>query len=98
MDIVDFWRYFGALLLVLGLVGLAAVAARKYGMGTLVQPKKRRRLRVVESLQLSPKQRLVLIRRDNVEHLLVIGPSSAEAVETRIPVFPDPASTAEDEK
>jgi len=90
------WRYFGALLLVFGLIGMAAVAARKYGLGNMIQPKKPRRLQISESLALTPKQRLMLIRRDNVEHLIVVGPTGAHTIETNIPVFPDPTLPAED--
>jgi flagellar protein FliO/FliZ len=44
-----------------------------------------RRLAVVESLMLGPKQRLLIVRRDNVEHLVLAGPDSASVIEANIP-------------
>ena len=45
-----------------------------------------RRLTVVESLALDPKRQLVIIRRDNVEHLLLTGGPQDLVVETGIAV------------
>ncbi|MBV8536095.1 MAG: flagellar biosynthetic protein FliO, partial [Alphaproteobacteria bacterium] len=42
-------------------------------------------LSVVESALLDGKSRLVLVRRDATEHLLVLGPAGAVVVETGIP-------------
>ena len=44
-----------------------------------------RRLAVVETLMLGPKQRLIIVRRDNVEHLVVVTADSACVVENNIP-------------
>ena len=49
---MDFARYIGALLLVLGLIGGAALAARKFGLGSFVKPLDTRRLQIVETLGL----------------------------------------------
>jgi len=76
MDFADLARAFAALALTLGLIGLAAVIARRYGPSTLLrfqQPKAERRLRVVESLVLDPARRLVLVRFDDQERLLLLG-------------------------
>ncbi len=82
---MDFARYIGALLLVLGLIGAAALAARRFGLGSFVKPQATRRLAVVETLALSPRQRLMIVRRDGVEHLIVSGPEGTHVVETGIP-------------
>jgi hypothetical protein len=42
-----------------------------------------RRLTVVESLMLDPRRRLVLIRADGREHLLLLGATSETVVESR---------------
>jgi flagellar protein FliO/FliZ len=88
MDLIDIGRYIGALLLVLGLVGLAGLAARKFSLPGVAQnflkPGAPKRLAVVESLMLSPRQRLVLIRRDNVEHLVMLTADGASTIETDI--------------
>jgi flagellar protein FliO/FliZ len=43
---------------------------------------RRRRLQTVEVLPLDSKTRAVLLRRDDTEHLVVIGPDSLAVVET----------------
>jgi flagellar protein FliO/FliZ len=66
--------YFAALLLVVGLIlGLAWVARRLGVMGRLANSGGRRRLAVVEVLALDGKRRLVLLRRDGAEHLVLLG-------------------------
>ena len=93
MDVLDFARYFAALLLVLGLIGAAGLATRKLGLPGIAKPAKMRRLQIVESLMLSPRQRLALIRRDGVEHLVLISQSGASVIETCIappPAEPQP--------
>ena len=84
MDLIDFTRYIGALLLVLGLVGAAGLAARRFGLGGLIKPAQSRRLAVVESLMIAPRQRLLIIRRDDVEHLVLSGPDGSAIVESGI--------------
>jgi flagellar protein FliO/FliZ len=81
MEYVDIARYLGALLVVLALLGLAALAARRYGVPGVMKANAVRRLSVVESLMIGPRQKLLLVRRDNREHLLFIGPQGATLVE-----------------
>jgi flagellar protein FliO/FliZ len=77
MDFADLFRGIAALALTLGLIGLAAVLARRYGPSALfrMQPtaKAERRLAVVESLVLDPARRLVVVRFDGQERLLLLG-------------------------
>jgi flagellar protein FliO/FliZ len=77
----DFLRAFFALVLTLGLIGLAAVALRRYGPEALARfgspGKKERRLAVVESLVLDPARRLVLVSCDGQERLLLLGEGQA---------------------
>lgn len=93
MDIVDFARYFAALLLVLGLIGAAGLATRKFGVPGLAKPAMQRRLQIVETLMLSPRQRLAIVRRDGVEHLILISQGGASVIEGGItppaPVTPE---------
>jgi len=84
MDLIDIGRYLGALILVLGLVGAAGLAARRFGLPSLTKPMKTRRLKIVESLMITPRQRLLLISRDGVEHLVVISPDGASVIEQNI--------------
>lgn len=46
----------------------------------------KRRLAVIDQLALDPKRRLVIVRRDNVDHLLLIGGPQDVVVEGAIPV------------
>ncbi|HEY3799472.1 MAG TPA: flagellar biosynthetic protein FliO [Caulobacteraceae bacterium] len=76
MAFADFARALFALVLTLGLIGLAAVGARRFGPEWLVRlqrPKAERRLAIVESLPLDPVRRLVLVRLDGAERLLLLG-------------------------
>jgi hypothetical protein len=43
------------------------------GLTTLFAPKSQKRIEVIEQAPIDTKRRLVLIRRDGVEHLLMIG-------------------------
>ena len=73
---VDFARTVFALLLTLGLVGLAAVALRRFGpdaVARLSKAKKDRRLAVVETLVLDPARRLVIVSCDGQEKLILLG-------------------------
>jgi flagellar protein FliO/FliZ len=85
MDLIDLGRYFAALLLVLALVGAAGLTVRRFGMPGVVKGQSTRRLEIVESLMIGPKQRLYILRRDHVEHLVVMGPNGATVVESAIP-------------
>ncbi len=66
-----------ALLVTLGLIGLTAVALRKFAPGIITRfqgvAAKERRLKLVETLVLDPTRRLVLIRLDNEERLILLG-------------------------
>jgi flagellar protein FliO/FliZ len=76
MALGDFLRAFFALVITLGLVGMVAVAARRFGpewMVRLQRPRSERRLAIVESLHLDPQRRLVLVRMDDRERLLLLG-------------------------
>src|ERR1700722_16812602 len=76
MSFADLARAIFALAITLGLVGLAAYAARRFGpewMVRLQRPKTERPLSVVESLPLDPARRLVLVRLDSTERLLLLG-------------------------
>jgi flagellar protein FliO/FliZ len=76
MHIADVVRMVAALAVTLGLIGLCVVALRKFGPETLrrLQGVRRdRRLSVVETLVLDPSRRLVLVRFDAEERLILLG-------------------------
>ena len=75
MDFFTLLRAAFGLLLTLGLVGLAAYAGRRWGPAGLfqVKPPGERRMAILESLSLSPTQRLVLVKIDGGERLVILG-------------------------
>jgi flagellar protein FliO/FliZ len=82
MDFDLYLRFALALILVLGLIALLAWVLRRFGMGMKLA--KGRRLSVVEMQSLGPRHRLILLRRDQVEHLVIVGPHSETVVESGI--------------
>ncbi|HWY61539.1 MAG TPA: flagellar biosynthetic protein FliO [Rhizomicrobium sp.] len=84
MEFLDIFRYLGALLLVLALIGAAALAARKFGVPGVTKAFPDKRLHIVETLMVGPRQRLFIVRRDSVEHLVLSGPDGASVIEANI--------------
>jgi flagellar protein FliO/FliZ len=74
-------RFVLALLLVLGLIAILAWLLRRFGLGGAIRGGAQRRVQVVETTPLGPRHRLVLVRRDRVEHLLLLGPQGDVVVE-----------------
>jgi flagellar protein FliO/FliZ len=79
-------RFFVAFLVVLALIGLTAWLVRRFGANRLGNATRGRqpRLAVIDAATVDGRRRLVLIRRDNVEHLLMIGGPSDLVVEPNI--------------
>lgn len=75
-----------ALAFVIGLILTMAWLARRFGVGGPIAPNsgKRRRLQIVEVATLDARHKLVLIQRDTMQHLLVIGPGTPTVVERNI--------------
>jgi flagellar protein FliO/FliZ len=80
-------KFILAFLIVLGLIGAAAWAVRRFGAGRLGGANARGRqprLAVVDYASVDARRRLILVRRDNVEHLLMIGGPTDVVVEPNI--------------
>lgn len=89
MDWDVYLRTVFALIAVLGLIGATAWVAKRIGFGGVaIGPRRKRRLAVVESVPLDGRRRLVLVRRDEVEHLLLIGGGADIVVERGTGVVP----------
>ena len=76
MDLAALVRAIFALALTLGLIGLAAVALRKYGpdaISRISAQKKDRRLKIVETLTLDPARRVMIVSCDGRERLIILG-------------------------
>ncbi|KAF0114192.1 MAG: hypothetical protein FD149_1917 [Rhodospirillaceae bacterium] len=74
-----------ALVFVIGLILLLAYLVRRFGFIVAGSRSRRRRLAVVEAVAVDTRRRLVLVRRDATEHLLLIGGTTDMVVETGIP-------------
>lgn len=96
MEFETYLRFLLALVAVLGLIAALTWVARRFGFGAGINPLKGRatRLTVIEALTLDAKRRLILVRRDDREHLLVLGPTGETVVESGIPARPTPAHAA----
>ena len=79
-------RFFLAFLIVLGLIGAAAWAVRRFGSARFSGAVRGRqpRLAVIEYATVDARRRLLLVRRDNVEHLMMIGGPTDVVVEANI--------------
>ena len=83
MDSSLFLRPFLALLFVSSLIILIALIVKKLGLYyPSVGQHGAKRLAILEVTMIDPKRRLVLIKRDNVEHLLLLGTTSEMLIET----------------
>jgi hypothetical protein len=80
-------KFFVAFLIVLGAIGVFAWAVRYFGSGRLGSSGARGRqprLGVIDYASVDARRRLILVRRDNVEHLLMIGGPTDVVVEANI--------------
>ncbi|NNE82762.1 MAG: FliO/MopB family protein [Alphaproteobacteria bacterium] len=84
MDIVNIVRFLLSFVVVIGLLGGLAWVLRRYGTGRITTAGGKGRLGVVEVSIVDAKRRLVLIKRDDVEHLLLLSPTNEMIVETGI--------------
>ncbi|MBI3438616.1 MAG: FliO/MopB family protein [Proteobacteria bacterium] len=79
MDLLQWARAVFALIATLALIGLVAYGARRLNMlqGVVKAP---RRLKITESLMIDPRRRLVVVRFDDREHLLLLSPAGDRAI------------------
>ncbi len=95
MEMETYQRFALALSFVLALIVAASWVMRHLGYGAMTPARtgKARRLGVVEVAQIDPRSRLVLVRRDGVEHLVLLGINNDLVVETGIAPPPDFAAS-----
>jgi len=80
-------QFFVAFVVVLGLIAGTAWAVRRFGggrIGSAAARGRQPRLGVVDHANLDSRRRLLIIRRDNVEHLVMVGGPTDVVVETNI--------------
>ena len=90
-----YWRFVLALVLVLALIFAVAWIAKRLGLGgRMATARGKRRLSIEEVLSLDAKRRLVLLKRDGIEHLVLLGIGSDVVIETGIAAAPDAPAQA----
>ena len=99
MLIAEVIKIFFALIAVLGMIGLLALAARKAGLasasGGFIR---QRRLQLVETLALDGRRRLAIIKCDDKEHLLVLGPTGESVIAHDLETPPAPENTSDPQR
>ncbi len=89
MDTVDPARFLFASFVVLALLALLAIVLKRYGnrfssanMFSMNQGKGR--IAILETQYIDTKSKLLLIKRDDIEHLVLIGDGKATVIESGI--------------
>lgn len=94
MEFGTIFRFVVALVFVLGLIGVLAIVAKRAGLSpraTRPTQGAKKRLSIVEVMAIDAKRRLVLIRRDDREHLVLLGVDRDLVVESNVAPPPKPS-------
>ena len=86
---LDYSRFVLALIIVVGLIGLFAFVLRRVGFGNIRTSSgsgQQRRLTIQEVASIDARRKLILVRRDDTEHLVLLGLSQDLLIESGIPV------------
>ncbi|MCB9948874.1 MAG: FliO/MopB family protein [Rhodospirillaceae bacterium] len=86
MEMATYLRFVLALVFVLALIGVVAWLIRRFGLAgarpTGRSHRRDRRLALIEVLPIDARRRVILLRRDRVEHLVLLGPSADVVIES----------------
>ncbi len=87
MDFGTYLRFIVVLILVIGLILGLAWMMKRFGLSSDLQGTlgRKRRLSIIESVSLDGRHRAVLMRRDGVEHLVLVGQNTSQVIERGIP-------------
>ena len=98
-ELPQFLRLILALGIVLGLMGGLAFLLKKLGLAdrNICVRSGKRRLKLVESLPLDARRRLVLLQRDDKQHLVILSANGETLIESDISAPPVDESLKEDE-
>ena len=82
-ELDTYLRFVVALAFVLALIGVGAWAIKRFALerGLTTGRRSARRLQLVETMSIDARRKLVLLRRDGIEHLLLLGPNQELLVE-----------------
>lgn len=86
MEGPSLFRFFIASLTVLALMGLLAFALKYVAArGWTISPQsKNRRLKIIETLSLDARRRIVIIKCDDTEHLLLLAPQNDRVISSNL--------------
>lgn len=83
--LLDLFRVMAALAFVIGLMGALLFLLKKFGIsGAKAITPGQKRLSVIESIPLDPRRRLVILQRDDKQHLVILGMNGETVIETNI--------------
>lgn len=81
---MDFLKFVAALAFVLALMGGLALVLKRLNLGQTQLSPTKKRLKTLEILPLDARRKLVLLQRDNIQHLVILGPSGETVIESGI--------------
>ena len=88
LTLLDAFKAFASLLFVISLIFGGLYILRRYGgkLGWIFSgpSPKSSRLQILESLAIGPKQRLIIVGRDETQHLLLVSQDAASIIEKNI--------------
>jgi flagellar protein FliO/FliZ len=91
MELTDYLRFVAALMFVLALIGGAAFVLRAFGFISLTPRKPgERRLQITESLLVDARRRVLLLRRDDQEYLILLSPNGDVMLDNGIKAKDEP--------
>ena len=92
LEAINYLKFLFALLFVIGLIGGLALLAKRFGLGNRgpTSKSKTKRLSILETLPLDPKRRVMLIKCDDQEHMVLIGPNNEQTLSVTGPETDQP--------
>lgn len=88
MEAASIFNSVSALIFVLALIGLTSVALRYFGSERFlrknINKSTKKRLKLVDFLVVDAKTKMILVKRDDVEHLILVGGEKNTVVERDI--------------
>ncbi len=90
MDTVNLFQFLVAFIFVIGLIYLFGHGLKRYSglQQKLLKQGADSRLGILEIRHVDPKHKLILIRRDDKAHLIMISATGVSVIENDIPVEP----------
>lgn len=84
MEMVEIGRFIASLAFVIGLILAVAWIAKRVGLERKLNLKASqfKRIEIIDRMMIDPRRRLVLIRRDGREHLLLLGTTHDLVIES----------------